>query len=54
LTAYGFQVGQIVPAGAFPVGEHTLEAVVEFERSVRFETSIDFYIDPSDSTTCTE
>jgi hypothetical protein len=52
--AYGFQEGHIVPAGAFPIGEYRLEAVVEFEGSVRFETPIDFYIDPSDSTTCTE
>jgi hypothetical protein len=52
--AYGFQEGKIVRAGAFPVGEYTLEAVVEFEGSVRFETCINFYVDPSDSTTCTE
>ena len=52
--AYGFQEGQIVPAGAFPIGEYTLEAIVEFDGGVQFETSIDFYIDPSDSATCAE
>ena len=52
--AYGFQEGQIVPAGAFPVGEYTLEAVVEYDGSVQFETSIQFFMDPSDSTTCAE
>ncbi len=52
--AYGFQQGQIVPAGAFPVGEFTLEAVVEFDGAVRFESSIDFFVDASDSAACTE
>ena len=52
--AYGFQQGHIVPAGAFPLGGYTLEAVVEFDGAVRFESSIDFSVDASDSTTCTE
>ena len=52
--AYGFQQGHIVPAGTFPLGGYTLEAVVEFDGAVRFESSIDFSVDASDSTTCTE
>ena len=52
--AYGFQQGHIVPAGAFPIGEYTLEAAVEFDGTVQFEPSISFFVDPSDSAACTE
>ena len=51
--AYGYQQGHIVPAGAFPIGDYTLEAVVEFDGAVQFETSISFFVDPSDSAACT-
>lgn len=51
---YGFQVGQIVPAGAFPIGEYTLAVVVEFDGTLWFESSIQFFIDPSGSATCAQ
>ena len=53
-NVYGFQEGRIVSPDEIAVGEYTLTVVAEFDGTVWFENSIQFFVDPSDSPTCTE
>jgi hypothetical protein len=50
---YGFQEGKIMSPDELGVGEYTLTVVSEIGGST-YETSNQFFIDPSDSVTCSE
>lgn len=52
-NVYGFQEGRILSPDELGVGEYTLTVVYEFDASI-YDNSIQFFIDPSDSATCSE
>jgi hypothetical protein len=52
-NVYGFQEGAIMSPDRLGVGEYGLTVAYEFDGST-YEDTIQFFIDPSDSTTCTE
>ena len=51
-VAYGFQEGKILSPDELGVGIHKLNVIVSPPET--FEGEIDFYVDPSDSTTCSQ